>query len=65
MGSTTLLSDGWAFTKVPAKGSNEKEDWLKCSVPTDVHCELIKAKKIKHPYKDLNEWDCQCEQCEC
>ncbi|ORX35177.1 glycoside hydrolase family 2 protein [Kockovaella imperatae] len=59
MVNTTQIKDGWSFTKVPEHGTNEKEEWIKCSVPTDVHTELIKAKKIKHPYKDLNEWDVQ------
>ena len=62
MPSRTLISDGWQFSKVPSKDeSNEEEDWLKCSIPTDVHSELIKAKKITHPYKDLAEWESQCE----
>ncbi|ORY22177.1 glycoside hydrolase superfamily [Naematelia encephala] len=59
MTTSTLLSHDWFFTQVPSKGSDASEDWLPCSVPTDVHSELIKANKIRHPYKDLAEWESQ------
>lgn len=61
--SRTVLKSGWEFSQVSSETSpSVKEEWLGCkSMPTSVHVELLKHGKIEHPYKDLKEWDVQCE----
>lgn len=71
MSRSQLLDGGWQFCQAPietnsTKGHHEQDgiakDWVACSkVPTSVHVELFKQGKIPDPFKDLNEWDVQCE----
>lgn len=63
MPSRTALCDNWEFTQLPsARLPETKPAWSQCSkFPTSVHVELMKQKKIPNPYKDLHEWDVQCE----
>ncbi|BEI83975.1 hypothetical protein CcaverHIS002_0405790 [Cutaneotrichosporon cavernicola] len=51
---------GWEFSRVVSETEPDvQEEWAQCKVPTSVQVELIKAGKIRDPYKGLNEWDCQ------
>lgn len=61
---TVLTIDkGWEFTQTPSKYFEDVQDeWHECaSFPTCVHVELHKAGKIPDPFRELNEWDVQCE----
>ena len=55
------LDSDWEFSPTNAPDIPIKEGWRKCQLPTSVQAELIKSGEIPHPYKDLNEWEVQCE----
>jgi beta-mannosidase len=56
------IKDNWSFSQVSSEHfPSVKETWESCKVPTSVHVELKRLGKISDPFKDLNEWECQCE----
>jgi beta-mannosidase len=58
----TLLDKNWSFSQVASEHVPDvNEDWEACKVPTSIHVELKRLGKIPDPFKDLNEWEVQCE----
>lgn len=56
------LDKSWKFTQVSSElFPNAETKWQSCEVPTSVHVELIKEKRIPDPFKGLAEWDVQCK----
>lgn len=60
--TTTTINKGWTFSQVSSDTwPDVEEQWEDCKVPTSVHVELQRLGRIPDPFKDLNEWECQCE----
>lgn len=60
--TSTTIDSGWQFSQVSSQTwPDVEEKWEGCKVPTSVHVELQRLGRIPDPFKDLNEWECQCE----
>ncbi|KAJ7179206.1 beta-mannosidase [Mycena filopes] len=53
------LLTNWAFTQIGGGEGTKDGEWLDVSLPTTVHVELLKLKKIPDPFIGIHEWDCQ------
>lgn len=49
------LRDGWSFKQK----DTQNDEWLSCSVPTNVHLDLIRHGKIPDPFIGFNELKCE------
>lgn len=50
MGITKELIEGWSFTEIGGGQGTKNGEWLNVErVPTTVHVELLKAKRISDP----------------
>lgn len=55
-----ILNEGWSYTQVGGGLGTQDGEWLSATeLPTTVHVELIRLKKIPDPFIGLNEWDVQ------
>lgn len=54
------LDRGWAFSEIGGGQGTKDGEWLSIDeIPTTVHVELLKAKRIPDPFVGLDEWEVQ------
>ncbi|KAH7916082.1 glycoside hydrolase family 2 protein [Hygrophoropsis aurantiaca] len=60
MSTIRSLAQGWSFTQVGGGQGTKNDEWLAVpQIPTTVHVELLKLKRIPDPFLGLNEWEVQ------